>query len=49
MDECLEGLRRAGLKRVIILVAGDNSRGREFWKRCGWAEITGVIEMGIDL
>jgi hypothetical protein len=20
-----------------------------FWKRCGWAEITGAIAMGIDL
>ena len=49
VDECLEGLRQTGLKRVIILVAGDNPRGREFWKRCGWEEITGVISMGIDL
>ncbi len=49
VDECLEGLRRAGLKRVIIMVADDNPRGREFWKACGWVEITGTIEMGIDL
>src|SRR5436189_625048 len=48
VDECLEGLRRTGLKRVIIMVAADNPRGREFWKRCDWAEITGVISMGID-
>ena len=49
VGECLEGLRRAGLKRVIIMVAGDNPRGRGFWTRCGWEEITGVISMGIDL
>jgi N-acetylglutamate synthase len=49
LDECLEGLRRAGVKRVIIMVADDNPRGREFWKRCGWEEITGAITMGIDL
>jgi hypothetical protein len=49
VDECLAGLRRAGLKRVIILVAEDNARGREFWKRCGWEEITSLIDMGIDL
>ena len=48
LDECLESLRRTGVKRVIIMVADDNPRGREFWKRCGWAEITGVISMGID-
>jgi len=49
MHECLKGLRRTGVKRVIIMVAGDNPRGREFWKRCGWEEITGAIAMGIDL
>jgi hypothetical protein len=31
------------------MVADDNPRGREFWKRCGWEEITGAITMGIDL
>jgi hypothetical protein len=49
LDECLDGLRRVGLKRVIIMVADDNPRGREFWKRCGWEEIPGAIAMGIDL
>jgi len=49
LDECLEGLRRAGVKRVIILVADDNSRGRGFWRRCGWEDIPGAIAMGIDL
>ena len=49
MHECLKGLRRTGVKRVLIMVAGDNPRGREFWKRCGWEEITGAIAMGIDL
>jgi ribosomal protein S18 acetylase RimI-like enzyme len=49
LDECLEGLRQAGLKRAIIMVAEDNPRGREFWKRCDWEEITGAIAMGIDL
>jgi ribosomal protein S18 acetylase RimI-like enzyme len=49
LDECLEGLRRAGLKRVIIMVADDNRRGGQFWKRRGWEEIPGAIAMGIDL
>ncbi len=49
LDECLEGLRRAGLKRVIIMVADDNRRGGEFWKRREWEEISGAIAMGIDL
>jgi len=49
LDECLAGLRRAGLKRALILVAGDNARGRKFWKRCGWEEVPGPIVMGIDL
>jgi N-acetylglutamate synthase len=49
MNECLDGLRRAGLKRALILVANDNPRGRKFWKRCGWEEVPGPIVMGIDL
>lgn len=49
LDECLEGLRRAGIKRVIIMVADDNPSGREFWKRSGYEEIPGAVAMGIDL
>jgi N-acetylglutamate synthase len=49
LDECLDGLRRTGLKRVIIMVADDNPSGREFWKRSGYEEIAGAVAMGIDL
>lgn len=49
VNECLEGLRRAGLRRAIILVANDNPRGREFWRRYGWEELPGAMAMGIDL
>ena len=48
-DECLDGLSRAGIQRVIILVADDNLRGAEFWKRYGWEEIPGASAMGIDV
>jgi ribosomal protein S18 acetylase RimI-like enzyme len=49
LADCLDGLRRAGVQRVIILVASDNQRGTKFWKRYGWEEIPGAIPMGIDL
>jgi ribosomal protein S18 acetylase RimI-like enzyme len=49
LDECLDGLRRAGVQRVIILVADDNQRGAEFWKYRGWEKISGAVPMGIDL
>jgi N-acetylglutamate synthase len=49
VDECLDGLRRAGLQRAIILVAHDNPRGCAFWKRCGWEEIPSAMAMGKDL
>jgi N-acetylglutamate synthase len=49
LNESLEDLRRIGVKRVIIMVADDNPRGREFWKRFGYEEISGAIAMGIDL
>jgi N-acetylglutamate synthase len=49
VNECLEGLRRTGVQRALILVAEDNPRGREFWKRCGWEELPGALSMGVDL
>ena len=49
LDECLDGLRRAGLERAIIMVAGNNPRGLEFWRRYSWEEIPGAVPMGIDL
>jgi ribosomal protein S18 acetylase RimI-like enzyme len=49
MDECLGGLRQAGLKRALILVAHDNPGGQKFWRRHGWEEVPGPIVMGIDL
>jgi len=49
VDECLEGLRRAGLERANILVAKDNPRGLEFWRHTGWEDLDGAAAMGIDL
>jgi ribosomal protein S18 acetylase RimI-like enzyme len=49
VDQCLQGLRRAGIKRAIIMVADDNASGRSFWRRCGWEDIPGAVAMGIDL
>src|SRR5205085_3106761 len=49
VDECLAGLKRAGLERVNLLVADDNLRGREFWKRCGWEDLDGALAMGRDV
>ena len=49
VEECLSGLRRAGLERANILVAKDNPRGRDFWRRTGWEELDGAVAMGIDV
>jgi ribosomal protein S18 acetylase RimI-like enzyme len=49
IDECLTGLKRAGLERANILVANDNPRGREFWRRCGWEDLDGAAPMGRDV
>lgn len=49
MDECLAGLKRAGLERANILVAKDNPRGLEFWRRCGWEDLEGAAPMGRDV
>ena len=45
VDDCVAGLHKAGLKRAIILVAGDNPAGRQFWLSNGWEEIDGAIAM----
>lgn len=47
--ECLDGLRKLGLKRALILVAADNPQGQAFWLRCGWEDVSGAKVMGIDL
>ena len=48
-EACVNGLRAAGLKRAIILVAGDNPDGHEFWLRNGWENIDGAIAMTREL
>src|SRR3712207_1405370 len=42
LEQCVRGLRAAGIPRAIILVADDNPSGREFWLRNGWEELTAV-------
>ncbi len=49
LADALAGLRAAGIPRVIILVAGDNASGREFWLRQGWEEISGALPMTHEL
>ena len=49
LDDCVRGLREAGLKRAIILVAGDNTAGHQFWLRNGWEHIAGAIPMTREL
>jgi ribosomal protein S18 acetylase RimI-like enzyme len=49
LDACVEGLRQVGLKRAIILVAGDNPGGHQFWLRNGWEDIDGAIAMTREL
>jgi ribosomal protein S18 acetylase RimI-like enzyme len=49
LDACVNGLRAAGLKRAIILVAGDNPAGHQFWLRHGWENIDGAIAMTKEL
>lgn len=49
IDDCVAGLRAAGIQRAIILVAGDNPAGLQFWTRNSWEEITGAIPMARDV
>ncbi len=47
--ECVDGLRRCGIKRALLLVAGDNAAGRSFWISQGFAPIAEALPMGLDL
>ena len=49
IDECLAGLKCTGVERANILVAKDNPRGLEFWRRCGWEDLDGAAAMGRDV
>jgi len=49
IEECLAGLKRAGLQRVNILVAKDNPRGLEFWRRTGWEDLPDAVAFGRDV
>jgi ribosomal protein S18 acetylase RimI-like enzyme len=49
LDACIDGLRTVGLKRAIILVAGDNPGGHQLWLRNGWEDIPGAIAMTREL
>lgn len=49
LAEGLAGLRAAGLKRVIVLVAKDNAVGRDFWAAEGFEPIDGADALGLDL
>ena len=49
LESCEKGLRAAGVRRAIILVAGDNPGGRDFWLRHGWEIIDGAIAMTREL
>jgi N-acetylglutamate synthase len=49
VNECIEGLRACGIKRAILLVAKDNTGGREFWLSTGFEEIEGAQALGIDI
>lgn len=49
VDDCLEGLRKAGIQRAIILIAETNMGGRKFWLRNGWEDVSGAVAMSKDL
>lgn len=49
LDDCVRGLREAGLPRAIILVAADNSAGHQFWLRNGFEDLAFAIAMTKEL
>ena len=48
LDDCVRGLRAAGIQRAVILVASDNPAGHEFWLRHGWEDLD-ALAMALDV
>ena len=42
LESSVNALRAIGLKRAIILVAGDNPGGHDFWLRNGWEDLNAI-------
>ena len=49
VSECLEGLRACGINRAVLLVAKDNTGGRECWLSTGFEEIEGAQALGMNI
>ena len=49
LEDCVQGLARAGIKRALILVARENPLGFEFWRRNGWEELPFALPMARDI
>ena len=49
LQDCITGLRAVGITRALILVSGENAKGRSFWLRNGWEDVPGAILMGLDI
>lgn len=49
IEECLSGLRAAGIRRALILVAAKNAAGRQFWTNNGWEELSEARPMAHDV
>jgi N-acetylglutamate synthase len=49
VTRALHELRRAGVPRVLILVAQDNAYGKKFWRSLGWEPLSEAGAFGFDL
>jgi ribosomal protein S18 acetylase RimI-like enzyme len=49
LNRGLAGLQERGIARALVLVAEDNTPGREFWLSQGFESISGALPLGTDL
>lgn len=49
VERALDGFRREGIVRALILVANDNEAGTAFWDRSGWERLDEAHARGTDL
>ncbi|HEY0455059.1 MAG TPA: GNAT family N-acetyltransferase [Verrucomicrobiae bacterium] len=49
VQQCLDGLRQAGIVRSTVVVFASNLEGQRYWKKLGWRRRDDVVMYSRDL
>lgn len=49
LDQCLTGLKSAGIEKSHLFVYDENEEAKRFWEKCGWVERHEIAVFSINL